>query len=285
MKRARLGSRARTVLGILACLAVSGSVRASSLEVTAAAARAGGYGLEVTVGTSCTSDQEAVVPAGDISDTTVYEGCRSVTAGDVHVLAGADLTLRAGERVVLGNGFSVATGSSLTAALSSDLTGEGFVQDDSPAAESLYRARFYVDLAGLTAGPGDSFEHFVAYAAGGTGVFDLSLEDSGSAMALVATARDGSGAHSVTAVPVLPTSYFALELEWKASDPAAANGYLHLWVDGTEVAGLSGLDNETARIDTVRWGVVDGLESTTSGTMNLDEFVSRRSSAPIGTVP
>ncbi len=285
MTSAGVKSRMTTTLGTLICLAASGLVGATSLEVKASAARAGGYGLEVAVGTSCTSDQEAVVPAGGISDTRTYEGCRTVTAGDVDVLAGADVTLRAGDRVVLGNGFSVANGSAFTAAISPALTGRGFVQDDSPTAEGLYRARFYLDPANLTAGPGDGFEHFAAYTGAGVRVFDLRLEESGADLALVATARDGSGTSSVTAAPALPASYFAVEVEWKASDPGAANGSLRLWVDGAQVTGLSGLDNATFRVDSVRWGVVDGLESTTTGSMNLDEFLSQRSAVPIGLLP
>ena len=58
-----------------------------------------------------------------------------------------------------------------------------------------------------------------------------------------------------------------------------------MWVDGSQVTGLSGLDNESARVDFVRWGAVDGVDSTTTGTMNLDEFVSQRSSSMIGTLP
>ena len=60
---------------------------------------------------------------------------------------------------------------------------------------------------------------------------------------------------------------------------------VRVWVDGSPVAGLSSLDNESGQIDYVRWGAVDGVDSTTSGTMKLDEFVSQRSSSMIGTLP
>ena len=83
----------------------------------------------------------------------------------------------------------------------------------------------------------------------------------------------------------LPSGYFAVEFEWKASDAGSSNGHLDVWVDGSAVSGLSGLDNETRRIDYVRWGAVDGVDSTPSGKMNLDEFVSQRSSSMIGTLP
>ncbi|MBD3852846.1 MAG: hypothetical protein IFK93_16175, partial [Acidobacteria bacterium] len=110
----------------------------------------------------------------------------------------------------------------------------------------------------------------------------LQLEDNGANIALVASALHGGSLSSVTADSSLPSGYFAVEFEWMASDAGSSNGYLDVWVDGSPVTGLSSLDNEAGQIDYVRWGAVDGVDYTTSGTMNLDEFVSQRSSSMIG---
>jgi hypothetical protein len=68
-----------------------------------------------------------------------------------------------------------------------------------------------------------------------------------------------------------------LEVDWVAATSAGANnGYLTLWTDGTQRANLTGIANDTRRIDRVRLGPVAGIDSGTRGTYYLDEFESRR---------
>ncbi|MFV2073694.1 MAG: hypothetical protein ACC742_13730 [Thermoanaerobaculales bacterium] len=269
---------------LLCCLAIAGGAWASSLTVNSGAAKAGTYGLEVTVGTTCTAAADYVVPDGLIAGPATEEGCLTLTAANVDITAGS-VTFKAGDSMAFQNGFSVASGASFTATLDQGMTGRAYVQDNSPAGETLYRARLYVDLSSFSPGSGDGFEHFTAYSGAGTWQFDLRLEDSGADVALVVAARDGGGTATITADSAVPTTYFAIELEWKASDAGLSNGYLDVWIDGTPATGLSSLDNETRRIDLVRWGVVDNVTNATSGTMNLDEFVSQRSSTTIGILP
>ena len=275
----------KTILCILGAMIITSGSWASDLLVKAGAAKAGSFGLEVTVGSTCAGDADVVVPDQSVGGTASFEGCLTLTAANVDVLSSGDVTLRAGDSIAIDNGFSVASAAKLTIAIDTALTGRAYVQDNSPSAEQLYRARFYVDLSSLSPGTLDTFDHFTAYGSGGAALFDLRLEDSGANIALVASARDGGSYSSVTADSSLPTSYFAVEFEWKASDAGSTNGHLDVWVDGSQVTGLSSLDNESGMIDFVRWGVVDGVASTTSGTMNLDEFVSQRSSSTIGTLP
>ncbi len=56
----------------------------------------------------------------------------------------------------------------------------------------------------------------------------------------------------------------------------ANNGRLTFWLDGTQQASVTGINNDTRRIDTVRVGVVTGLDAGTSGTEYFDAFESRR---------
>jgi hypothetical protein len=270
---------------VICCLAIAGGAWASDLTVkTGATAKAGTYGLEVAVGKTCTADDDAVIPDQTVGGTVTFEGCLSLTAANVDILSSGDVTFQAGDKITLENGFSVASGANFTATLDQGLTGRAYVQDNSPSGEKLYRVRFYVDPSSLNPGSGDGFEHLTAYSGGGTWEFDLLLEDSGANVALVIEARNGVGFSSATAESSLPSTYFAIEFEWKASDVGMSNGHLDVWIDDVAASGLSGLDNETRQIDFVRWGVVDNVTNAT-GTMNLDEFVSQRSSTPIGTLP
>jgi hypothetical protein len=278
MGNTRVRKPANVLLVMLGCVAVSTGARASDLQVVAGAKKAGSFGLEVTVGSTCSSDADLVVPDQTVGSTTTFEGCLTVTAANVDVTSAGDLTLQAGEKVTLQNGFSVAASGNLTVAID-------YVQDDSPAAEKLYRARFYVDVSSLSPGSGDSFDHFTAYANSGATQFEIQLEENGSNIDLVVSARDGGTFSTATASSSLPGTYLAVEFEWMASAAGQSNGHLDVWLDGSPVTGLANLDNETGQIDYVRWGAVDGVDSTTTGTMNLDEFVSQRSSSMIGTLP
>jgi hypothetical protein len=285
MGNTRVRKPANVLLVMLGCVAVSTGARASDLQVVAGAKKAGSFGLEVTVGSTCSSDADLVVPDQTVGSTTTFEGCLTVTAANVDVTSAGDLTLQAGEKVTLQNGFSVAASGNLTVAIDQSMTGRAYVQDDSPAAEKLYRARFYVDVSSLSPGSGDSFDHFTAYANSGATQFEIQLEENGSNIDLVVSARDGGTFSTATASSSLPGTYLAVEFEWMASAAGQSNGHLDVWLDGSPVTGLANLDNETGQIDYVRWGAVDGVDSTTTGTMNLDEFVSQRSSSMIGTLP
>ena len=68
-----------------------------------------------------------------------------------------------------------------------------------------------------------------------------------------------------------------IELDWRAATAAGANnGGLTLWIDGTQRANLTGVANDTRRIDRVRLGPVAGIDTGTRGTEYFDAFESRR---------
>ncbi|MEO7837905.1 MAG: hypothetical protein ABIU06_00960, partial [Anaerolineales bacterium] len=67
------------------------------------------------------------------------------------------------------------------------------------------------------------------------------------------------------------------EFDWLAATAVGANnGALVFWVDGTQQASLTGVDNDTLRVDRVRLGSITGMDATTSGTYYFDAFESRR---------
>jgi hypothetical protein len=72
-----------------------------------------------------------------------------------------------------------------------------------------------------------------------------------------------------------------IELNWKAATGAGKNnGGLVLWIDGVKKASLSGIDNDTRRIDLVHIGAVAGIDSGTRGSYYFDEFESNRKNYP-----
>ena len=70
----------------------------------------------------------------------------------------------------------------------------------------------------------------------------------------------------------------SLELDWQRSTaPGADNGSFQLWIDGSPVATLSGIDNDGSPIEFVRMGAFS-VKTGAAGTLYWDEFVSRRES-------
>ena len=68
-----------------------------------------------------------------------------------------------------------------------------------------------------------------------------------------------------------------IELDWRAATVSGANnGGLTLWIDGVQRANLTGVDNDTRRIDRIQLGSVAGIDSGTRGTYYFDGFESRR---------
>jgi len=66
-----------------------------------------------------------------------------------------------------------------------------------------------------------------------------------------------------------------IELDWRA-DAGTNDGGLTLWIDAVQQADLTGIDNDTRRIDRVRLGAITGIDAGTSGTYYFDAFESRR---------
>jgi hypothetical protein len=167
--------------------------------------------------------------------------------------------------------------------LTSGDTTPAYVQDNSPAGEGAYRARFYVNARLLQIG-GGGFDLFAAYdgtdptppANAGNAVLRLVLEDAGAGKKqLNAFARLNSGNETAISTPVpLPDGWRSIEIDWAKG---AGTGHLSLWVDGKAQTGLTGLSNDTETVNYVRWGAVAGLTSGTSGSFRLDDFASQRS--------
>jgi hypothetical protein len=153
-----------------------------------------------------------------------------------------------------------------------------YVTDDTPNAESRYRARFYFDPNSITMASGDAHIIFSSLMGTSTNMFRVEFRQSSGTYQLRAKLLLDDGNTWVNSDWVTTSDApHAIEFDWQASTAAGANnGSLAVWIDGIQQAGLTGVDNDTLRVDRVRLGAITALDATTSGTYYFDAFESRR---------
>jgi hypothetical protein len=160
-----------------------------------------------------------------------------------------------------------------------------YVTDDRPSSEARYRVRFYFDPNSITMSNGNAHYIFYGYTGASTDVLRIEFRRSSNAYQIAAALRNDRSNWSSSSWFTIGDSPHVLELDWRASTAAAANnGGLTFWIDGVQRANLTGVDNDTRRIDRIQMGAVNGLDSGTSGTCYFDAFESRRQTY-IGPVP
>lgn len=159
--------------------------------------------------------------------------------------------------------------------------------DAIPAGEARYRARFYIDPNSTSMANGDSYVLFFGYSGGGftRPVVVVELQFWNGAYQLRAgLAHDDTSWRRGAWVTIDDAPHFA-EIDWRAaSGPGMSDGGLGFWVDGVQRSNLSGVDNDTWRIDTARLGANAGIDNGTRGVTFIDGFVSRRTTY-IGPAP
>ena len=152
------------------------------------------------------------------------------------------------------------------------------VIDESPDLETRYRARFYFDPNSIPMAVGDAHLIFVGSSAGGTVQhlqLELRFQPTGYEVRALLM-NDAKGWTSTNWIP-LSDAPNALELDWRAATAVGANnGGLTFWIDGVQRADLTGVDNDTRRIDQVRLGAASGVDNGTRGAYFFDAFESRR---------
>ncbi len=151
-----------------------------------------------------------------------------------------------------------------------------FVQDDSPSAESRYRARFMFDPHGIKMAKNDQHVLFACLNASGVVVAQIELRYNGGYQIRGAQAPDGKSPVN-TGWTTISNSRHSIEIDWQAASAAGANnGALALWIDGVQKAAVTGIDNDTRRVESMQLGAVSGIDSGTRGTYYFDAFESRR---------
>ena len=88
---------------------------------------------------------------------------------------------------------------------------------------------------------------------------------------LRARSYDGgtAGYVNTTYIPVTDAPH-AVEVDW------GSDGHLTFWIDGTQQANLTGINNSMYRMDGIRLGAPSMTVTGTSGSFYIDNFEARR---------
>jgi len=156
-----------------------------------------------------------------------------------------------------------------------------FVQDGTPLDENQYRMRFRLDTGDFD--PGTIAGHFRARIFIGfqeaplRRLFAVVLKYQNGQYSLIGRSRrdDGSQADIPAPVPIVAGTH-EVEIQWvTASGPAAGDGFFGLWVDGTLLGEVDGLQSYASALDFVRLGAMN-LKAGAAGTLWFDDFDSQR---------
>ena len=151
-----------------------------------------------------------------------------------------------------------------------------YLTDDTPDAEPRYRARFYFDPNSISMASGDAHFIFKGFT-GATQILQVKFRNFSGVYQLRANLLNDSSNWVITNWFTISDAPHFIELDWRAATAMGANdGGLTLWIDGTQQADLTGVDNDTRRIDRARLGALSGVDAGTSGTYYFDAFESRR---------
>jgi hypothetical protein len=150
-----------------------------------------------------------------------------------------------------------------------------YVVDDTPNAETHYRARFYFDPNSITMTDGNA--QYIFSGQDATVAFQVDFRISGGSYQIRLRQYNDAGGVTSTNWVTISDAPHSIELEWWAATAAGANnGGITLWVDGVQSGGLTGVANDTRRIESVQLGAVSGIDAGTLGTYYMDAFESRR---------
>ena len=152
-----------------------------------------------------------------------------------------------------------------------------YVTDDTPNTEIRYLAHFYFDPNSITMANNDAHYIFSGYSGASTEVLRVEVRSSKGSYQLRAELRnDRSGWKSSNWFTISDAPH-SIEVDWRAATASGANnGNLTLRIDAALRATLSGVDNDTRRLDRVRLGAVTGIDTGTRGVLFFDGFESRR---------
>jgi cysteine-rich repeat protein len=216
------------------------------------------YSNVVTASTAaCLAD--LIFADGVESGNLLAWSARAVGGGDLRVNGAAALIGSQGMEAVIDDNISI------------------HVRDDLPNAEARYHARFYFDPNGLTMAHGNAHYLFYGYQSASPAVLRVELRRYNNAYQVRAALLNDSTTWFASNYVTIRDRPYVIEVDWQAATaPGANNGRLDLWVNEVEVANLTGIDNDTRRIDRVRLGPVAGLDSGTRGSYFFDAFESRR---------
>lgn len=191
----------------------------------------------------------------------------SFTAWSSKAVGGGDLTVSPAAALIGSNGMSALINDNNTM----------FVTDDRPNAEPRYRARFYFDPNSIVMANGNAHYLFYGYQATSQVVLRVEFRRYNNNYQLRAALLNDATTWRTTSYATINDAPTMIELDWQAATaPGANNGSLTFWVNEVQIANLTGVDNDTRRIDRARMGALTGLDTGTRGVYFFDAFESRR---------
>jgi hypothetical protein len=159
-----------------------------------------------------------------------------------------------------------------------------YVQDDSPAAEDRFYARFEFDPNGFD--PGEASNRFrtrIFVAFGGSPLRRLAavvLRRQHGAYAVMGRCRLDSGFQVSTGFVPIADAPHAIEIDWRrATGLGGLDGSCRFSVDGVPLTPLLALDNGTRPLELVRLGALS-VKPGASGVPYWDEYEWHRSPPP-----
>jgi hypothetical protein len=146
-----------------------------------------------------------------------------------------------------------------------------YVRDDSPNAETRYRARFYFNPNSITMASGNYIYLLQGHDASNRVILFLQFYRSSTGYQLRVRGYDSVLANYVNTPYVsISNAIHAIELDW------ANDGHVTLWIDGQQQASLTGLNNSVYTMESVRIGAPYMGGTGISGTYYIDAYESRK---------
>lgn len=144
-------------------------------------------------------------------------------------------------------------------------------QETSPASETLFVERLYLDGSGLTMSNGDEF---IAYAAtdGSNDILRIVLGSDGTNNYIYTQTRTDGGTYTDGRKHAVSGGERLMIGAVMSSASGEDDGITALFVSRREVDRVTGIDNDTLSITQRRFGAVSGLDSGTSGILKVDHM-------------
>ncbi len=152
----------------------------------------------------------------------------------------------------------------------------GWLERSLAPATPVFNARFRLDAHPARLPPGGALEVFAASSADGVARLELWLRQGGGGMQLQLVVREDGDSRLESAWQSVPGAAHVVELQWRAaSGEPVANGLARLWVDGSRVAELRGLDTDQQQLAEIAFGSL-AVPAAAAGALLLDAFQSWR---------
>lgn len=157
-----------------------------------------------------------------------------------------------------------------------------YVQDDTPNGEDHYRCRFYLNPGGVALDKWETHDIFNLYKSGGEYGMRLWLggrRSFANGYSLAFVFREDDYSTKTSQYYNIDSNPHLIELDYVSG--SGTSGSLSLLIDGQFKQTLTG-DNDQRRVDFVRLGATQSIDTVTSGTYYLDHFASNDTGEPIG---